>query len=96
MDVGRPGCRLDFRLGRIFTGIQQVDADRIVEQVSLLGHHANLGGQGGKRDIPQIHAVDQDAPAGRIIQPGNEIGQGSLAGPAWSHQRHQLARFGPE
>ena len=37
------------------------------------------------------HAVDVDGPAGRRVQPANQIEQRRLAGPRRSHQRQEIA-----
>ena len=67
MDVSRTRRRFDLCLAGIFPGIQQVDPDRVVEQVGFLGDHADLGGQGSQRNIPQVLTVDQNATAGRVV-----------------------------
>ena len=42
VDVGRAAGRLDFLLRGVQPGVEQVGADRIVEQVCFLRHHADL------------------------------------------------------
>ena len=82
MNVGGAGRRFKFGLGGIQAGIQQVGADGIVEQVRFLGHHADLRAERIERDLAQIHAVQQNAPAGRVVQARDQVGEGGFACPA--------------
>ena len=92
MDVGRPAGGFDLGLGRVQAGVEQVGADGVVEQVRFLRHHADLRGQRVERHVAQVVPVDQDAPAGGVVQARDQIGQGGLARAAGPDQRHQLAR----
>ena len=93
VDVGGAAGGLQFGLRRIGPGIEQVGADGVVEEVGLLGHHADIGRQGGQRDVAQIVAVQRDPALGRIVQARQQIGDGRLARAAGADQRHQLARL---
>jgi hypothetical protein len=41
--------------------------------------------------LAQIAAVEQDAASGRVVQPGDQRGDGALAGAGRADQRHALA-----
>ena len=43
VNISRTCSRLQLRLGGIQLGVHQVRADGIMEQVGLLGYHADLG-----------------------------------------------------
>jgi len=67
-----------------------------VEEVALLGDHADLVGERFKGDVAQVDAVDEDTPLVRVIQARNEVGQGSLSRPAGADERDELPRCGAE
>ncbi|MNE64531.1 hypothetical protein D3C80_1599480 [compost metagenome] len=50
------------------TPVQQVFADRTVQQRGVLGNHADLRAQAGLSDQGNVLAIDQDASAFQVIQ----------------------------
>jgi len=96
VDVGHAAGGLQLLLGGLQPGVLQVRADRVVEQVRLLRHHADGVGEGGESQVAEIVAVDANGALGGVVQAGDQIGEGGLARPAGAHQRHQLAWLGRE
>ena len=90
VDVGRPAGRLQLGLGGVGAGVEQVGPHRVVEQVGLLGHHADLLRQRLQGDVAQVVAVDGDAALGGVVEPGQQVGDGGLARAAGADQRGQL------
>src|SRR5215470_761963 len=68
VDVGRPGGLFDLRHGGGGTAVADVGQDAVVEQVTLLGHKADDGGQRCLAGVPYVDAVDLDRPAGDVVQ----------------------------
>ncbi len=62
MDIGSLAGCLQLLLRGVQFGIQQVGADGIVEQIGFLRHHADLFCKGFQGHIPQVNAIDPDAP----------------------------------
>ncbi len=89
------GC-LDLRLGGIQVWHSQVGADGVVEEIGLLGDHADRGGERVERDIAQVVPVDADDSVGRVVEARDEIGQGGLARAGGTDQRDQLSGPGGE
>src|SRR6202012_1671598 len=57
-----------------------------VQQVRLLGDHADDGGQVGQAHVPDVDAVDADAAAGGVVEPGHERRQRRLARAGLAHE----------
>src|SRR5205823_10565865 len=49
------------------------------------------GAPGGRVDLPQIDAVDEDAARGRLVETEEEARQGALAGAVLADERQPLA-----
>src|ERR1700733_5517442 len=50
-----------------------------VQQVGLLADHAHDRGEVGEPDVADVDAVDADAAAGGVVEPGDQRGEGGLA-----------------
>ena len=96
VDVRRPARGLNLVLGRVGPGIEQVGADRVVEQIRLLGDHADVVGQRGQRQVADVGAVDGDPAARRVVQAWQQVGDRRLARAAGADQRGQLPRLHAE
>ena len=69
----RGAARRDDLLGRrIGAGVTQVRADRLVEQVGILGYHADRRMEGVPREVAHVAAVHTDGTTGHVVQPRNE------------------------
>ncbi len=44
-------------------------------------------------DIAEVDAVEREPPLGRIVEAGNQIAEGRLAGAAGAHEGHHLSRL---
>ena len=93
MNIGRHTGFFQFSLRGIRPGVKQVGADGVMKEIGFLGHHANLAGERFQGYIAQIGAIQGDAPAGGVIQPGDQVGERGFPRAAWAHQRHQLPGF---
>ena len=62
VDIGDPAGRFQLLLAGIQSGILQVGADRIVEEIRFLGDHADLCRQRLKRHVAQVVTVDANDP----------------------------------
>src|SRR5690242_8234705 len=96
VNVCRPGGFLDLGHGGGSTAVTDVGQNAVVEEVALLGHETDDGGQRCLADAPYVDAVNLDRTAGNVVQPRDQIADGGLAGPARADQRHELARIGFE
>jgi hypothetical protein len=67
-----------------------------VEQVALLGDHADRIGEAAERDAAHVLAVEPHRAAGRVVQPRHQVRDGRLAGAARADQRGQHARLDAE
>jgi hypothetical protein len=61
-------------------------------RLSVLRHHAHLAAQAVLRDLGDVLAVDQDAPALQVVQAQQQVDDGALAGARAAHQADLLAR----
>ncbi len=98
-EVGEPGAAQRIPqvvLGSLRACQQEVRADRLVEQVPVLGDHPErradgLGGQLADVDPGQAHRAGVD-----VVEPGRQLRDRGLPGARRAHQRHQLPGFDPE
>ena len=80
MHLREPRRVLDLVLRRARPAIGDVVADRVVEQHGVLRHHADRRAQAVLREVAQIVAVDQDAPAGHVVEAEQQAADGRFAG----------------
>ena len=62
----------------------------------VLEDYADLPAQVVDVVLAQVHAIQQDAPAGRIVEPRQKLDQGRLAGAILADQRNFFLRIQPE
>ena len=94
VDVGGPGGGLQLLLGRVGLAVQQVAADRRVEQVRLLRDHADHVADRLERDLPHVDAVDLDGALLHVVEAGHQVRDRGLAGAARTDERRELTRAG--
>src|ERR1700729_3887675 len=92
VDLGGTGGVLDLGIGGLGPGVAQVLPHGGVQQVGLLADDANDRGEVGQPQVADVDSVDQDAAGGRVVQPGNQQGDGRLAGSGLAHQGERAAR----
>jgi len=63
----RAARRLDLCLRRVHARIQQVDQNRVVEQVRFLRDHANRVGQRFECHVTQVVPIQRNAPRRGIV-----------------------------
>src|SRR5690606_11140676 len=66
-------------LGGVGPGEQQVGAHRVVEEVAVLGDHADGGAQRGGGQVPDVDAADADGARVDVVQAGQRLRDGGLA-----------------
>jgi hypothetical protein len=88
--VGLSGRVDDLRLRRARLTVGDVLADGAAEQQHVLRHNRRLVAQVMQRVFPGITAVDQDAPARRVVEAQQQRNDCRFAGAARSHERDAL------
>ncbi len=95
MEVGDGAGALDVRLGSVFIGVEQVLPDGAVEEVRLLGHHADLLAEVGQIEVPHVYAANAHGAAGNVVEPGDQIHHRGLAAAGSAHDgEHPAAGHG--
>ena len=79
VQIGYKAGGIQFLLGGIFLGVKQVFADGAVEEVAVLGHHADAGAEILKVKIPHVDARDLHTAAKHIVEPGDQVHYRRLA-----------------
>ncbi len=74
------GCLDHFFIGGIQAPVADIFHDRVGEQESVLQDQAQLAAQVGLADIADVLAVDGDLPAIDLIEAGQQVDDGGLAG----------------
>ena len=77
----RAGWLVALAVAGVGAGIPEVVADRVVEEVGVLADDADRGPQRLLREVAHVDAVDADGAARDVVEAGNELRQGGLAGP---------------
>ena len=72
--------------------IGDVGPDRVVEKGDLLADQGDVGIERGQRDVAHVGAVDENPARGHVVEAGNQVEDGRLAGPRRSDQGHRLSR----
>ena len=83
MDIGRPTGRFQLGIGGVGPSIEQIGPNRVVEEIGLLGYHANLTGQRFESDITQVMVIDGDPAGCWIIETWQQVGNRRLAPRHW-------------
>ena len=76
----------------IGAGEGDVGEDRAIEQQAVLRHHTDLGPQRVEIHLVDVIAINADHPLQRLIEAGDHLQQGALAGAAAAHPPHKRAR----
>ena len=92
VDAGGARRVLDLLVGRLGTGEAQVVADAGVEEVRLLGDHADGGRQRGQRRVAHVDAVDRHPALLGLVEPRDQISERGLARPGLPDDRRPRAR----
>src|SRR5207237_7211376 len=87
VDPGGPGRSLDLLVARVGLREAEVLANALVEEIRLLRDDADEVAQRREAQVADVDAVDRDAAARNVVQPGSEIAEGRLAGPGLAHER---------
>ena len=69
----------EFLVAGAGAAVEQVVADRTVQQRGVLGDHADVGAQAFLAQRGDVLSVDQDAPALQVVQAQEQVDQGRLA-----------------
>ena len=95
-DLRRPQ-RLDELVGgSVGLRVQEVRADRVVEEMRVLGHHANDPVDRVEGGIPHVDPVDPDGARPHVVKTRDQVADRGLARARWPDQRDQLTRPGDE
>ena len=70
--------------------------DRAAEQEALLGDDPEPAAQRVRVELADVDAVDQDPPALRVVEAGDQLRQRRLAGAGLADQRDRLAGQDPQ
>ena len=62
-DLGGGQCLSQLLLGRVRLGVEKVGADAVVEEVGVLGHHADHRMRAIRSRVAHVHAEILTAPA---------------------------------
>ena len=94
MDGGRAAAAFDFFVRHLASHtVGDVVADGAREQERFLLDDADLAAQVVARVLLEFDAVEQDAPAGVVVEARQQVDQRRLARTGGTHQRHDLARL---
>ena len=72
-------------------GQAQVGAQRLVEEVPVLGDDADGLAQGGGGEVADVGAADADGAGVDVVEAGQELGEGGLAGAGGADDGDDLA-----
>jgi len=95
-DLGGSQRRLQLAVGGVGPGVAEVGAQRVVEQVDVLGDDADRRPHVGQRAVAQVDAAEADGPGGRVVQARDEPGDRRLPGSGRADQRQRPARLDPQ
>src|SRR5439155_4005705 len=70
--------------------VEQVLADRGMEEEGVLEDHAGLPAERLEREVTHIKAVQADGAKLRIVETRQQTGHGRLPSPGWTHQCGEL------
>ena len=72
MGLRRASRRLDRLVRGIWHSERDVVADRRGEEERVLGDDADLAAERSSLDVPNVHAVDENAAGDGVVEPRNE------------------------
>ena len=79
----------DLFLGGVRTAPEKVFPDGSGEEHVGLKDHADAAAQLLQGVVPHVHPVHQNRAAGDVVEPGDEVDQGGLAGAGTAHNGHK-------
>src|SRR6185312_8321247 len=85
------GGGLDLLVGRVRLREAQVLANRLVEEIRLLGDDAHELAQRLQREIADVDAPDRDAAAADVVEPSRQIPERRLPRARLTDQRRRGA-----
>ena len=91
MGVGLLRRLEDLLFAGVPTAVADVVEDRLVEQLCLLRHQGNPAAEVLERHIRERHAIDEDLPLRRVVEPADEVDHRALAAAVGADNRHPLA-----
>ena len=91
MGAGDARGGFDFFAGGVLLAEGDVVVEGVVEEDRVLVHVAHQGAQLDDADVADVGAVQGDAARGRVVEAGNEVHEGGLAGAARAHDGDRLA-----
>ena len=77
-------------------GVLEVGADRVVEEVAVLGDHADRRADVVEGQVAHVDARQRDDAGVGVVQAGHERGDGRLAGARRAHEGDGLPGLHPE
>ncbi len=96
VDAGGGRCLLELLVRRIGPREAQVLAHGAVEQVGVLGDHADDAPERSEAEIAHVRAVEQHRALGDVVEPRDQVAERGLAAARLADDRHLGARFGRE
>ena len=90
-DLGLGQRVQDVGLARLGTGVHEVGPQRVVEEVGVLGHHADHVAHRGHGGVPHVDAAEAHRPRRHVVEARHQVRDGRLARPRRAHQRHHVA-----
>lgn len=91
-----PQCLPDLLLGGLRAGQQQVGPYRFVEEVPVLGDHAERLADRVGGEVPYVDPAESDRARVGVVQPRQQLRDRRLAGAGQADQSDHLPRLGPE
>ena len=71
--------------------VGDVGRDGIAEEIGFLEDECDLRAQAGEGEVANVDAVDQDAAGAGVVEAGEKIDEGGLAGAGRSDDRDEAA-----
>jgi hypothetical protein len=84
------GCLVDHFIRGVFTTIEDVLTDGVVEKLRLLHHQPHPLSQLPQVVVPDIDAIDQELSVGDIVEPHNKAYQGAFPCPTLTNHSQAL------
>ena len=96
VDVRGLGGGDDLLAGGLGAGVGEVVVDRAVKEPCVLKHHGELAAQAVAGQLADVPAVQQDAPAGHVVEAHQQVDERGLAAARFADDGDDLARLGGE